>query len=92
MPSSTTQEPKTPQKNELAAAVDDIKSKNPYSIESILQSSVSAGGLKKRKISVTDPEEELEDIIPDKKASGIIIKHEETSEEELKVEDDENDD
>ena len=90
MPSSTTQEPKTPQKNELAAAVDDIKSKNPYSIESILQSSVS-GGLKKRKISVTDPEEELEDIIPDKKAS-IIIKHEETSEEELKVEDDENDD
>ena len=91
MPSSTTQEPKTPQKNELAAAVDDIKSKNPYSIESILQSSVS-GGLKKRKISVTDPEEELEDIIPDKKASGIIIKHEETSEEELKVEDDENDD
>ena len=80
MPSSTTQEPKTPQKNELPG--DDIKSKNPYSIEAILQNTATAGTVTKRKITDSD------DIaVPNKK-----VKLEETSEEELKVEDDDNND
>ena len=80
MPSSTTQEPKTPQKNELPG--DDIKSKNPYSIEAILQNTATAGTVTKRKITDSD------DItLPNNKK----VKLEENSEEELKVEDDEND-
>ena len=76
LPSSTTQEPKTPQKVDVAVA-DEMKSKNPYSIEALLQNTAA---VVKRKLT--------DDITtPDKK-----VKQEDTSEEELKVEDDENDD
>ena len=76
LPSSTTQEPKTPQKVDVAVA-DEMKSKNPYSIEALLQNTAA---VVKRKLT--------DDVTtPDKK-----VKQEDTSEEELKVEDDENDD
>ena len=76
LPSSTTQEPKTPQKVDVVVA-DEMKSKNPYSIEALLQNTAA---VVKRKLT--------DDVTtPDKK-----VKQEDTSEEELKVEDDENDD